>query len=74
MLNPIISHQIKFISGRKKLKSIRLWMRNTAFAAIKPVISLLFAEILIFLTADLNTAVINHRNEVIPRIPVSAQI
>ena len=61
LLKPKIIHQIRATSGRKKLKSTRLWIKNTLLAVIRLKIRGLFGEFLIFLRADLNTITINYR-------------
>jgi len=73
-MQPKINHQIRATSGRKKLKSIRLWIKNTIQAAIRQAIWVLFKESLMLLRADLSTAKISHRKDTIPNIPISAHI
>lgn len=71
---PNITHQIKLISGRKKLKSIKLWNKNAQEAQINPAILVLSGDSLSVFKLDFRIAVIRQRNEIIPNIPVSAHI
>ena len=62
-------HQIKLTPGRKKLKSMRLWIRKIQTPANNPVASFLPNDFQLFL----RMAAINQRKETMVAMPASAQ-
>jgi hypothetical protein len=72
--NPKITHHIKTTSGRKNPKSTELVVKNTMLAVNRPEISILFELVLSEFKPNLSMVKISQSIEVIPSMPISAQI